>query len=143
MRTIALRFGETFSPPCGTIHAHQEVIEKYGYVWYGKLGNRISNKVAETILANENPRVLLIRSGRFERYWAYINDISYNVPLDEAMPQYYKNTTREFKCWFKVVRIEKADNNIMSQCIVPSSNSSLSEASKYSMSPYFIIDYKE
>ena len=38
MKTIALRFGETFSPEGGTIKAHQEVIDSCGYVWYGKLG---------------------------------------------------------------------------------------------------------
>jgi len=141
MRTIALRFGETFSPPCGTIQAHQEVIEKYGYVWYGKLGNRISNKVAESILSNADPKILLIRSGRLERYWAHVVDITYSTPLDEAIPQYYRNTAREFKCWFKVARVEKAEKDVMAKCIVPSSGSSLSEASKYSMSPYFIIEY--
>lgn len=26
MKTLALRFGETFSPECGTIAAHQQVI---------------------------------------------------------------------------------------------------------------------
>lgn len=38
MRTIALRFGETFSTDCGTIAAHQRIIDMLGYVWYGKLG---------------------------------------------------------------------------------------------------------
>ena len=37
MKTIALRFGEHFSPACGTIAAHQEIIDKSGYVWYGKM----------------------------------------------------------------------------------------------------------
>ncbi len=38
MRTIALRFGEHFSPKCGTIAAHEEIINDIGYVWYGKMG---------------------------------------------------------------------------------------------------------
>jgi hypothetical protein len=28
MKTIALRFGEHFAPPCGTIAAHQEIIDE-------------------------------------------------------------------------------------------------------------------
>ncbi|MGE9977058.1 hypothetical protein [Bariatricus sp. HCP28S3_C2] len=32
MKTIALRFGEHFSPECGTIAAHEEIIDKLGYV---------------------------------------------------------------------------------------------------------------
>ena len=46
MKTIALRFAEYFAPPEGTIKAHEEVISKVGYVWYGKMGNAVS----ETIL---------------------------------------------------------------------------------------------
>ena len=44
MKTIALRFGETFSPDCGTIIAHQQVIDKLGYVWYGKTGAALADK---------------------------------------------------------------------------------------------------
>ena len=37
--TIALRFADTFAPSIGTIQAHQEMIDKNGHVWYGKLGS--------------------------------------------------------------------------------------------------------
>ena len=70
MKTIALRFGEHFSPDCGTIAAHQAVIDKYGYVWYGKMGAPVSSKAQSAVMNNEPPRILLIRSGRAERYWA-------------------------------------------------------------------------
>ena len=43
MRTIALRFAENFSPPEGTIKAHEGVISEKGYVWYGKMGNCVSD----------------------------------------------------------------------------------------------------
>ena len=32
MKTIALRFADNFAPDGGTIVAHNEMIEKYGYV---------------------------------------------------------------------------------------------------------------
>ena len=32
MKTIAMRFGEHFAPECGTIVAHQDIIDKFGYV---------------------------------------------------------------------------------------------------------------
>ena len=38
MKTIALRYGEHFAPQCGTIAAHQELINELGYAWYGKMG---------------------------------------------------------------------------------------------------------
>ena len=70
MRTIALRFGEHFSPECGTIAAHQRVIEKIGYVYYGKMGNRVAESVIKEIMKQEERKILLIRSGHIERYWA-------------------------------------------------------------------------
>ena len=52
MRTIALRFSNNFAPEIGTIAAHEEVIKKKGYVWYGKLGCRVSKKSVKDILKN-------------------------------------------------------------------------------------------
>ena len=49
MKTIALRFGEHFSPECGTIAAHQAIIDKLGYVWYGKLGIPVNKKIISEI----------------------------------------------------------------------------------------------
>ena len=69
MKTFSLRFGETFSPDCGTINAHKEVINKLGYVWYGKTGLAISDKKIEQIKLNKVKKILLIASGRPKRYW--------------------------------------------------------------------------
>ena len=72
MRTIALRFADKFAPEEGTIKAHQRVIEMYGFVWYGKMGNAVSQTILKELTANEKPRILLIHSGKPDRYWAYI-----------------------------------------------------------------------
>ena len=79
--TIALRFADTFAPSEGTIQAHQNMIDKQGCVWYGKLGAAVSSKVANLIMENENPRILLIHSGKTGRYWAYIKKSSTIYPL--------------------------------------------------------------
>lgn len=142
MKTIALRFGEHFAPECGTIAAHQSVIDEYGYVWYGKMGSAVSLKVINDILNNEQPRILLIRSGKVERYWAYISEIKHEVAEHETIPEYYRGTVDKFKTWFKVVKFENAERDVMSKCFVSSSGAVLGEASKHSMSPYFIIDYQ-
>ena len=68
MRTIALRIGENIAPPEGTIMVHQNMIEENGYVWYGKFGSPVSGKVFSAILEIDNPRILLIQSGRNKRY---------------------------------------------------------------------------
>lgn len=143
MKTIALRFSENFSPEAGTIAAHQQVIESLGYVWYGKLGTAISAKVVEEIMNCEDPKILLINSGKQDRYWAHITEVSRSLPPLNEIPEYYRDISEKFKCWFKVKLFEDAPRTIMSQCHVASSNSLLSEASKHSMSPYFIINYEE
>lgn len=143
MKTIALRFGEHFSPECGTIAAHQELIDKLGYVWYGKMGNSVSEKVLAEIMAAEDPKILLIRSGRTERYWAKITEATHKIPERSGIPEYYRDTAGTFKTWFKVTSFELAPRDVMSKCKVASSGNTLGEVSKHSMSPYFIIEYNE
>ena len=140
MKTIALRFGEQFSPECGTIAAHEEIIESLGYVWYGKMGSKISEKMIKEIMASDSPRILLIRSGKTERYWAEVKEIQYGVPEKEAIPEYYRDIAGTFKTWFKIEKFVLADKDVMSKCVVASSGKFLGEASKHSMSPYFIIN---
>lgn len=141
MKTIALRFGEAFAPLCGTIKAHEEVIKKYGYVWYGKLGTPVSKKVTEDIMKEQVPQILLIQSGKAKRYWAFIEKIQRDIPPLDEIPEYYRRNSQKFKTWFKVRSFVEANKDVMSQCIVVSSKAQLSEVSKYSLSPYFIIEY--
>ncbi len=143
MRTIALRFSNNFAPQEGTIGAHEAVITEKGFVWYGKLGSRISNKVKDDILESDEPRILLIHSGATGRYWARIDKIQNETPPADEIPAYYRDRAKDFATWFRVLRFEEAPRNILSQCFVASSGASLSTASRQSMSPYFIIDYKE
>ena len=143
MKTIALRFGEHFSPECGTIAAHQEVIDELGYVWYGKMGNPVAERIVNELKEQEDTVILLINSGKVERYWAHVTEIVKQTPEKEGIPAYYRDLTDKFKTWFKVTRFENAPKNIMSKCYVSSSGNTLGEVSKHSMSPYFIIKYDE
>ena len=142
MKTIALRFAETFAPAEGTIQAHQAVIDKYGYVWYGKLGSKVAEAKQKEILKSKEPKILLIHSGKQDRYWAYVEEIK-DAPETEVVPEYYRDDIERFKTWFKIIRFEKAENNIMSKCFVVSSKAPLGTASRFSMSPYFYIETTE
>lgn len=145
MKSIALRFSESFSPIEGTIKAHEEIINKIGFVWYGKMGNPVGEKVISDIMHEESPKILLIRSGGNKRYWGYVKEIKKEIPSKEEFPSYYHDIADKFKTWFKITQFEfeEAPKDIMSRCIVTSSGSVLSNASKYSMSPYFIIEFNE
>lgn len=139
MKTISLRFTDNFAPKGGTIKAHEAIIREKGYVWYGKMGTAVSKKAFEMIMANKEPKFLLIHSGYPERYWVYVKEISKNTPNPSEFPSYYADKANRVGTWFKVTRFENADNDIMSKCSVLSSGAPLSEASKHSMSPYFMI----
>ena len=139
MRTIALRFSNKFAPACGTIEAHNELIREKGYVWYGKLGNKIAAGVFGKILENDKPRILLIHSGATNRYWAHVDKIQHDIPERNDIPAYYRDEADKFKTWFRVIRFEDAPRDIMSRCTVASSGQELGIASKHSMSPYFKI----
>ena len=140
MDTVALRFSENFATENGTIFEHNELIKKNGFVWYGKFGLPISLKTKELVLNNDKAKVLLIQSGKTKRFWAYISDIAFEEPPKEEYPSYYHNSAEKVKTWLKVIRFEEADNDIMRKCYVKSSKVPLSDASKHSMSPYFIIE---
>ena len=143
MKTIALRFSDGFATSAGTIAEHKKLIETNGFVWYGKLGSAVSDKVCQEVLENEKPRILLIHSGKTARYWAYIDKVSKETPTLSDIPEYYRDQADVFRTWFRVLKIEEADKGVMSACTVASSGAPLSMASRSSMSPYFIIEYAE
>lgn len=141
MRTVALRFAENFAPECGTIAAHQAMIDEFGFAWYGKFGSAISLKIAGDLLKEDDPKILLIHSGSTGRYWAHVCKIAREVPDLVAVPEYYRSMAEKVGCWFKITSFDCASKDVMSQCQVASSGKALSLASRHSMSPYFIIDY--
>ena len=137
MRTIALRFSDTFAPKSGTIKEHQKVISKKGFVWYGKLGNKISPKILSEILANGPVKILMIKSGSIERYWATLQEVSYEKQT--VHPEYYGQEASRMNTWLKISNFEPADSNILERCIIPSTGSKLSDIYKKSMGSYFNI----
>ena len=141
MKTIALRFSDNFAPSAGTIAEHKKCIIETGHVWYGKLGAAVSDKVCKEIMSNDSPRILLIHSGKPSRYWAYVDKVIKDTPPLHEIPEYYREQTGSFHTWFRVLRIEEAEKNVMAACTVVSSGAPLSMTSRSSMSPYFIIEY--
>lgn len=143
MRTISLRYTDKFAPDNGTIDEHERILKQKGYVWYGKMGAPISQKVSDMLLNNEEPHFLLIHSGAVERYWIYFDKISRERPAYDDFPNYYHGIADNFKSWFRVTKIIPAEKGVVGKCRVASSGAPLSEASRHSMSPYFIIDFFE
>lgn len=143
LKTIALRYSDNYAPVEGTIALHNKIIKEKGFVWYGKFGNSFSENVIKEVLDNKDSKILLLNNGFTDKYWAYISDIKKTISNYNNVPNYYKGEYNDIKCWIKINRIEKAENDVMDKCIVISSQKKLSDTSKRCMSPSFIIEYKE
>ncbi len=143
METIALRLSDYFAPPEGTIKAHERLIHKNGYVWFGKFGQGISERTKEIILHNSPARILLIQSGKADRYWAMIRSIQREIPPEGYAPEYYEDKYDIVGTWFCVTAFIKAPSDIVSKCILVSSGRPLSEVSRKGSNSMFIISCKE
>lgn len=143
MKTLYLRFGENFAPEEGTIKAHQELISKYGFVWYGKFGGAVSDNSINQILSESEPKILLVKSGTQSRYWARIESVQKTKPEEKYIPEYYRSQSDKVKCWFKITNIEHAPQDVMSKCVVVSSGTILTIASRVSLNPCLFVDYSE
>ena len=139
--TIALRYGENFAPKCGTIAAHQEIIDKIGHVWFGKLGRRVSTSLLNRFHEEPINAILLVGSGTVERYWAYVIDAMRETPTLNEIPEYYRHRADDFNSWFKISKFERASKDVLSRCTLLSSGKLLSNAARHSMGSCFVIKY--
>ena len=71
-----------------------------------------------------------------------ISDIQKEQPDLKYVPEYYHDKASKIKAWIKITKIEVAEKDVMSKCIVVSSKNVLSQASKYSMNPCLFIEYE-
>ena len=139
MKSLALRFSDNFAPKSGTIEEHKKIINSKGYVWYGKVGNKISTKILDGILANGPVRILLIKSSSSERYWATVEAYSYE--RQTIHPSYYDSNIDNMHVWLKITKIEIAEDGVLEKCTT-STGKKLSDIYKKSMGSYFCIDFE-
>lgn len=142
MKTIVLRFNDNNAPEEGMIYHHNQIINKYGYVWYGKFGNRISDENIKALnnLDNNEKKFLFVRNGMKDVYWAFFDEISRTIEEEKTVPKYYRDEINNISSWFKIKKIEKVDADILDKCSVISSQKKLSEAIRHSMNPCFVIE---
>lgn len=139
--TIALRYGENFAPKCGTIVAHQKIIDEIGHVWFGKLGKRVSTNILNRFHEEPINTILLVGSGTTERYWAYVVDAIRETPTLNEIPEYYRHRADDFNSWFKITKFVRASKDVLSRCTLLSSGKLLSNAARHSMGSFFVIKY--
>ncbi len=140
MRTIALRMKEQYAPVCGTVEAHQKLIDQFGYVWYGKMGPAISDQVANEIMWNKDPMILLFQVEDPEYHWAHVLQITKQMPPEDEIPVYYRGEAEQVGTWFQIDYFKKAGKDVMSKYHVVSTGNTLENALRQRTSPYFVIE---
>jgi len=145
---LLLRFSDNIYKG-GTIAAHQEVIDQYGAVWFGKMGSTVSqvhiDKLNQQVEENIPTYVYLVKGNRRKSTY-YISTLllaSKTLPDDEArlVPRYYAdlNISKYVKFWVKLGDfgiLEAAELNKMK---VASSVLPIGETLYKSSSGHFII----
>jgi len=143
MLTIALRFSDSFSTEKGTLFEHQSILDSNGYVWWGKHGSGINESTAEKLLKKGPTKILLMRSGTKERYWASVEAIVRKCPEPQFVPAYYRDDRTFYGSFLKITKIERADDNVLNNCFVKTNGRNLGDMINKTMAAYFIVEYND
>ena len=116
---LLIRFSDNLFAVGDAIAKHQEVIQRKGSVWFGKLGTPVGQKAIETInsqIEKNIPSYLYLVKGNRRKstfYKAKIITLSAEFPKKEkaGIPPYYfgKNIVQHMKFWVKISDIQPLD----------------------------------
>lgn len=139
-KVLVIRYGANIVADC--IERHMEVVDEYGFCWFGKIGTSPSAKVLDAVLTEEEPTIILYSKG--VSYKASLIEVSKNKPV-EAYPSYYNEHlyAKEIhpSTYFKIKDLRKMDVNELEEYSVASSGNRLLFTLYSSMSSFFLAQY--
>lgn len=149
---LLVRFSDNLFAVGDAIAKHQEVVQKNGSVWFGKLGTPISHKAIETIHSQIENKVLsylyLVKGNRRKStfYKSVIITLTDHFPKKEKdiIPPYYfeKKIARQMKSWIKITDIEPLEPSEVKLLKVKSSVLNLEETLFRSSAGLFYVVQK-
>lgn len=138
---IVLRYG-TGMYDC--IARHTEVINQFGYCWFGKIGIAPSEKVIHSKLNKERMYAILYCQGK--AHLCEVIEVSTQKP-EEGYPTYYDSflfgRNINPKLYFKFGSIEPMKGSDLAKCVIMSSGKPLVETLSRSMASFFYAEYPE
>lgn len=139
-KILVIRYGTNIITDC--IEKHMEIESQYGYCWFGKLGTAPSQKVIQSVLSEECPKIILYSKG--QAYMASVIEIVKDKPL-EAYPNYYNEYLFDKmlfpSIYFKLMQIQKMNISELEEYYVLSSGNKLPITLNNSMSSFFLARY--
>ncbi|WP_206538500.1 hypothetical protein [Kandleria vitulina] len=120
------------------VKLHKEVLDKQGYVWFGKVGNASSIERIKERLGKEDFLLVLYCQGKV--HVCKCVDITYEK-TQFGYPKYYENvlfkTNRAPSLYFKLESIDELEKDVYMKCIASSSGRPLSVTVSKSMASFF------
>jgi len=130
------------------VFRHNSIVEQFGTVWFGKMGQTISQKRIDIInkqIKNEIDSYLYLVKGNRRKSTAYktqIITIGKEPPTDRTlMPEYYaeKGIQKYMKVYIQIGKIEEIDFGDMEDLKAISSITTIIETLYRSSSGYFLV----
>lgn len=146
---LIIRFSDAFIKSSTTIAEHQKLIDKHGFVWFGKMGHPILENKSDLLnfqVKNHVPTYIFLVKGRRNKYEIYQAKLilsSRILPENEKnlVPDYYSifELYRHIRFWVKVNEIQKVDFSILDNYQVIKSVYPIKESLVKSSSGHFYI----
>jgi hypothetical protein len=146
---LVIRFSDTMFAVGEVISLHNEVVDKHGAVWFGKLGGTLSLSRIEWLnkqIEQKVPTYLYLVKGNRKKstpYKAEILAVSRDFPKKEKtlIPPYYaeKGLLKYMNAWVKVGHIEQVEMADLKNLKTINSVFPLEETLVRSSSGYFLV----
>ena len=146
---IVVRFSDNLFSVGDVVAKHNKVVSQVGFVWFGKIGQTISQNRIDLLNDQINRGittfVYLVKGNRKKStfYQAIVLSIAKDVPKDEtnAIPNYYEENDliQYMKTWIKVSEITSIEPSSISNLKTIGSVFPLQETLVRSSSGYFFV----
>lgn len=135
---LLLRYSNNIVPD--TIKQHQDVIDKLGYCWFGKIGMVPSAKIQKVILDENESRIILYT--RSVAHECHLLGIAEHKP-SEGCPEYYEKEGVYPSVYFKLASIEPIEISELDKYSIISTGRKLPDAIWHSMTSYFFAEWPD
>lgn len=145
--SVVVRYGEHLAPRSGTIAAHNSVLDRLGYVWFGKMGSPLAhariNCLAEQI-THGLPTYVVLVGGKQSKGTCHICTLSRltrsrEVIDIEGVPEYYRSLDTLVGTWLRITSIDSVDNRLVGDIFLIDTGTRLRDALARSMSGHFYV----
>lgn len=145
---LVIRFSDTMFNVGNVVELHNAVATEYGSVWFGKLGQTLSQKRVDLInkqVEKKIPTFLYLVKGNRKKSTAYRSLVTYiqkERPEDNAsIPHYYieKEIIQYMKVWIKIGSIAPIEMIEMKNLKAINSVFPIAETLARSSSGYFLV----